>query len=212
MILLGRDTPRLRHHVFLSHWRGLTQEHFPPRSCQSAWHSNITYVISPHATPQTITTSHQHKAQRHKPREHCQPFFATAKRTPSCFSFPKNTRTHAKSTFHQGHAKRFPDTAQTSCFTHQQLVPRDRRVKNDQQYDIWSRLPLLDEIQLSTFFFARVLTPCGLCPGQHIGESKPKTQKTNTKATPKTQQNPKRTSTTSGHNLGCVLRPWRLQL
>ena len=29
-------------------WRGLTQTHFPPRQRKTAWHINITNVMSPH--------------------------------------------------------------------------------------------------------------------------------------------------------------------
>ena len=32
-------------------WHGATQTHFPPRPRKSAWHCNITDVISPHGLP-----------------------------------------------------------------------------------------------------------------------------------------------------------------
>ena len=54
IIPLNSDTPRLHTHMFRApQWHSATHTHFPPRSCKSAWHGDITDVLSRHRVSQT---------------------------------------------------------------------------------------------------------------------------------------------------------------
>ena len=54
IIPLNSDTPRLHTHMFRApQWHSATHTHFPPRSCKSAWHGDITDVLSRHRVPRT---------------------------------------------------------------------------------------------------------------------------------------------------------------
>ena len=56
LLLLTGDMLRLQVYTSMfraPQWHGATQTHFPPRPRKSAWHCDITNVISPHGLPHT---------------------------------------------------------------------------------------------------------------------------------------------------------------
>ena len=77
------------------HWHGAAHTYCPPRPRKSAWHRDVTDVISPRGLPTKAILSHDtanHPAhQRH------------TEFTPACFALPSGTAPR-KRTFHQGHA------------------------------------------------------------------------------------------------------------
>ena len=46
-------------------WHGATQTHFPPRPRKSAWHCDITNVMSPHGPPHTRSKHISHDTTNH---------------------------------------------------------------------------------------------------------------------------------------------------
>ena len=76
---------------------GLTQTHVPPRQHKTAWHSDITHVISPHGVPRTeynhVKPSTVGTANHPAPHRH-------SAFTPTCFPSPNGTDSR-KRKFHQ---------------------------------------------------------------------------------------------------------------
>ena len=65
-IPLTSDTPRLHTSMFRAPlWHGATQTHFPPRPRKSAWHCDITNVMSPHGPPHTRSKHISHDTTNH---------------------------------------------------------------------------------------------------------------------------------------------------
>ena len=78
-------------------WHGATETHFPPRPRKSAWHCDITNVISATRSAHTLEANIAHAPTNHPAHQRHAAF------TPACFALPSGTAPH-KRTSHQGRA------------------------------------------------------------------------------------------------------------